>query len=239
MGNNVNRERAINASALKGVSLDDLMNAMTGVETDVPTSALALAADGSIQLGNFTITARGMLVGEGATLDEWQQVGQVISRLNGALQWVIGDWCLSGERKWGKTVEQIAEAFGYKPNSIHQFTWVCRSVDFSIRIETLDFGHHMLVAALENQKLQREWLEYAARQTPVLSVAKMRTLMRGEAEGDPVERLIDAKAARAIKRALSWDVGTVTDEKARARMLKDIEAARRTLDAVEKKVRGE
>lgn len=234
MGNNLARRTAQESSAF-GLNLDQLMDVMTGADAG-QDGGLVLAEDGSIQLGNFTITPRGMVIDERATLEEWQTVGKVIARLQGALQWVIGDWCLSGERKWGRTVEQIADLFGYKPQSIHQFTWVARSIDFSMRIETLSFGHHMLVAGIENEKLKREWLEWAARQTPIPSVATLRKLMAGE--GDPVERLIDAKAAKAVKRVLSWDAGTISDEKRRKQMLKDIEAARAALDAVEKKVRG-
>lgn len=229
MGSSLARQRAQNSNAL-GLNLDQLMDVMTGDAAD----GLVLAEDGSIQLGHYTLTPRGLMVSEGASFEEWQQVGLVLRQLQGSIQWMIGDWVAHGETVWGKTIPQIAEAFGYKVKSVVNFAYVARHVEMSIRMDKpLEFGHHALVAPLP-LKLQREWLEYALRQG--LSVNDMRKALRGGASKTP---LIDAKAAKVVKRVLNWDAGAISDEKARARMLKDIAAARATLDAVEKKVRGE
>jgi hypothetical protein len=109
----------------------------------------------------FTMTPTGLIADEGATFEQWQKVGEVLQKLDASIQWLLGDWLVYGERVWGQTYEQIAEATGYEVTSLRQYAWVARGVDLSIRIDKLSFGHHMLVAGLEPES-QRNWLGRAA-----------------------------------------------------------------------------
>ena len=78
--------------------------------------------------------------------------------MEGALQWWIGDWWNARE-PYGERVEQVKERLNLKIETVRQYAYVAKNV--SIRIETLTFGHHQVVAAFEPEE-QKEWLDRAA-----------------------------------------------------------------------------
>ena len=171
----------------------------------VPT--LALDEQGNIPAGKFTLTPRGLIVTEGATFEEWLEVGGVLRRLDTSLQWLIGDWMNYGERVWGQTYQQVAALTGYTYQTLREYSYVARSVDLSIRIDKLSFAHHQIVASFEPDA-QRQWLDYATAHS--LSIAQMRNAVSGRpptpsAKDDPLGyfhgSLMDfwRKAHKAIK----------------------------------------
>jgi hypothetical protein len=132
---------------------------------------LVYAEDGTIQVGNFTFTSIGLIPGEAATFEEWQQVGGMLQRLDASIQWLIGDWFLCAETKWGQTYEQVAAATGYSEVTLKDYAYVARNVQLSVRTDQLTFGHHKLVTGLEPE-LQRQWLAFAVENK--LSISQMR-----------------------------------------------------------------
>src|SRR5687767_11538908 len=69
----------------------------------------ALLINNQIHIGPFTLTSTGLQIQAGATQDEWSKVGELLFRLEGSIQWLIGDWLAYGEDiKWGD-VKKIAE----------------------------------------------------------------------------------------------------------------------------------
>lgn len=143
----------------------------------VPENALLYQPDGSIQAGHFTLTKTGLIIGDEVTKEEWGELGQVLKGLNQSLQWIIGDWVNYGEKQWRETYDQIAEQTGLDKTTIYDFAYVARSVHFSVRTETLSFGHHKLVAKFD-RKIQRQWLDYAAEKK--LSVNAMRQQIKAQ-----------------------------------------------------------
>lgn len=162
---------------------------------EVNGAALAVAHDGTIQVGAFTFTATGLVVNGQTTLGEWESVGGVLRRLDASIQWLIGDWINYGERQWGKTYEQVAEATGYEVTALRNFAYVANAVDSSLRSDELSFGHHQLVAPMEPE-LQQQWLDYA--RTNGLSISQMRDAIAGKPPA-----LSSGRAGR-VDKTLQW-----------------------------------
>jgi len=200
---------------------------------------LAVAPDGTIQVGKFTLTVCGLIADEEVAFEEWEQLGKVLQRFEASIQWLIGDWMAYGERTWGQTYEQVGEVTGYNVKSLYQYAWVSRNVDFSIRIEKLSFGHHVLVAGLEPQQ-QQQWLEYADAND--LSVSQLRQAMTQNppalSQQEGLDALFSPEIKRRIKRLFGLGVKAGQgDQRAREKALSQIPELRQWLDEVERGLR--
>lgn len=123
--------------------------------------SVARSEDGSITIGNFTLGATGLIVADGATFDEWESIGGVLRRLEGSIQWQIGDWINYGESNWGEKYERALETEEYAYQTLRVYASVAGSIDLLIRNQQLSFAHHRLIAP-DAPELQKLWLEYAA-----------------------------------------------------------------------------
>jgi hypothetical protein len=149
------------------LTLADLTNQMTSDERDkplvedVPTS-LMVAEDGVLAIGGYSLTSIGLKINGDVTYENWETVGALLLRLEGAIQLLIGDWLVQAERQWGQTYEAIAEQTGYAVKSLYQYKWVAENVPFSMRIETLTFTHYTVVAGIDDDSRKMTLLEKAA-----------------------------------------------------------------------------
>jgi hypothetical protein len=139
-------------------------------------------ADGSLQFYGYQLTSVGVETLDGLYENQWRELGQVLASLQSGIQWLIGDWAAHGENvRYGETAD-FAQLLGLKRDTVHDYTYVARNVEFSIRIENLSFAHHQVVAGMEADQ-QRRWLELAAAEG--LSVAKLRRAIKAaQQEGD-------------------------------------------------------
>jgi hypothetical protein len=99
------------------------------IEDEQP-AGLTVASDGTIQIGKFTLTAKGLIADESVVFEEWQQLGELLQRFEASIQWLIGDWMAYGDRHWGQTYEAVAGRLDIR---LGRFT-VCtcgKGVDFS------------------------------------------------------------------------------------------------------------
>lgn len=149
---------------------------LTDSMLDLPLE-VDVATDGSVQVGRFALTPVGLRISGSASEDEWQKLGAMLQRVEGSVQWLIGDWYMYAERQWGRTYEQVAELTGYAEKTLREYASVARRVDLSIRMDKLTFGHHQVVAGMEPE-LQRQWLEWAAREGA--SISQMRKAIDGQ-----------------------------------------------------------
>ncbi len=120
--------------------------------------------NGELQYYGARMTSTGLVIPETATQDDYTQIGRFILSLTGTMQWSLGDWLNYGEnRLWGETYRNVAEEFGYKEKTLRDYAYVCRNVEMSIRIDTLSFAHHQVVAKFhDDPDLQLHWLSQAA-----------------------------------------------------------------------------
>lgn len=140
-----------------------------------------LASDGTINVHNFQLTPSGMIAPEEARFEDWEQVGHLLFRLEGSIQWLVGDWLLYGEQvKWGET-DEIAKALGRETQTLYHYKSICLAFEFCRRRQNLTFGHHEGVRRLSHEDQERA-LDYAEQEG--LSVAAFRKWLKGPTPDD-------------------------------------------------------
>lgn len=139
------------------------------------------ADEKQVRVGHFVVSRTGLVIDAEVTQEEWRAFYDNLQRTRQALQWIIGDWMLYGvERGWATTYEAMAKLTGLQERTIRDYTYICRHVQPSIRIDSLKFAHHQLVVAFANDELKTKWLTFAAEHR--LSVRQFRSLIMQQAE---------------------------------------------------------
>jgi N6-adenosine-specific RNA methylase IME4 len=108
---------------------------------------------------------------EGLPFERWEEVGVTLRQIERSAMFWIGDWVNFGERKYGETYAQAAEATDYEVKTLQNAAWVCSRIESSRRREDLTWGHHAEVASLPPGE-QARWLREAANNS--LSVMRLR-----------------------------------------------------------------
>jgi len=115
----------------------------------------------SLTVGDFSASSVGLNAKNGVVFEVWYEYGRGLKRVEGALQWIIGDWLNYGESHYGEMYTQAMELW---PEAEYQtlanYKWVSSKIQFSTRVENLSWTHHRYIAALapEDQKM---WLDHA------------------------------------------------------------------------------
>lgn len=101
-------------------------------------------------LFHFRLTRTGLRPAEGRapTRREWEQLGEYLSWMHGAIDWLIGDWVAYGEAHFGEKAAQAIDATGWDLDTIKQKTRVSLQVPPSQREAALSWSHHREVADL-------------------------------------------------------------------------------------------
>jgi hypothetical protein len=151
------------------------------VDKAVQSGLIQVDEQGHWYFEDYRIAPTGLHIPENTTLESYEAFGRFILDVGSRIQWLIGDWIAYGDQfQWGETYSQIADEFGYEVKTLYDYAYVCSNVQFSVRTEKLSFGHHKLVAALD-EDVQRQWLQQAlvGEDGKRWSVARMRREMRG------------------------------------------------------------
>lgn len=90
----------------------------------------------------------GLIFNNGASFEEWLDIGDKLRAVEGALQWWIGDWMNYGEKHYGETYAQAIEATGYEYNTLANQKYVAERFEFPRRRGNLPWSHHAEVAYL-------------------------------------------------------------------------------------------
>ncbi len=156
------------------------------------STAIAIPTDGTgvLQLGLFSLNATGLLVSGDPSYDEWEKCGSFIQRVEGAVQFWIGDWLNYGEKAYG---EKYAQAVSEQQQGAWEnYAWVANAIETSIRIEDLTWSHHLQVAKFsDTPEIQRELLQEAAAKQ--LSVSDFKALIRARVHGDKIAAIAAGK----------------------------------------------
>lgn len=199
--------------------------------------AQIVGEDGSMTIGGYTLTSRG-LIAENASFDDWEQVGTVLFALEGSIQLLIGDWLVEAEREWGTTYKEIAEQTGYNPKSLHTYRWVCENVPFSMRMENLTISHYQVVAGLDDAARKADLLRQASKGG--WSVKRLREALNPPAlpEESPPEQLslfdlLDKTTVKGWWLERRIERAGKGDENARLELLGKAAMLRRLADALE------
>jgi N6-adenosine-specific RNA methylase IME4 len=121
---------------------------------------------------NFGLSVPGKLtptaweLPKGLSEDQWVIAGVCLQRIEGAVQWWLGDWWTFGEHKYGARKALFEEGGALASMNFQQvanYGWVANKVPTSVRTEVLYWQHHAHVAALPPPQ-QRKWLALAVKE---------------------------------------------------------------------------
>ena len=120
----------------------------------------------AISAGPFTATPEGLVIQEGQTIpyELWAEYGKGLRRVEGAIQWVIGDWLRFGEFNYGEKYSQATALWPEESESrLKSYQWVANiypSTDERFRRRNLSFTHFEFAAAVE-EPLRSQLLDAA------------------------------------------------------------------------------
>jgi hypothetical protein len=96
--------------------------------------------------------------------DAWRERGEKLSFDAADHQWALGDWIVEGDELRGAASLTRSQCFkhgvynfaadvtGLSVATIKDYAYVARSVPEEMRVKTLSFGHHKLIAGLEREQ---------------------------------------------------------------------------------------
>lgn len=147
----------------------------------------------AIQDPKFTITPTGIEFHEELSFDEWHLLGQKLTPIGKSIGFMIGDWINFGENAYGEKYKEALAKTGIPYQTLANYAYVARKVDFSCRQENLGFEHHATVAKLKTDEDKKHWLNMAEKHD--LSVRRLRKSINfgrlateEEVQGDPADR---------------------------------------------------
>lgn len=126
------------------------------------------------------ISSVGLSLGDSLTREQWNEVGQQLSRCGGALQWWVGDWLNYGEKQYGEIKDSV-ESLGFKYSTATTWAWVAREIEPSRRLESLSWSHHHAAASHPDKKERRNLLATKTedgKEVPKYTVKEIRDAVR-------------------------------------------------------------
>lgn len=140
-----------------------------------------------VQIGSLTDSVRisetELVVVQDLSFDQWSRLMEVLSKMDTAFQFALGDALNYGEKRYGERYTQAIDCTGREYQSLANYAWVSKSVPPEVRVSGLSWTHHRIVARLEPSEqavlLQRaaaeQWTASALQETvsgkPVVSKA--------------------------------------------------------------------
>lgn len=141
----------------------------------------------------FTITPTGLQFHQELSYDEWDDLGKKLAPIGKSIGFIIGDWINFGETTYGDKYKEALAATGIAYQTLANYSYVARKVEFSLRKENLDWYQHATVAKLKTPEEKQHWLEMAEKHN--LSVRRLRKSInfgrlatQEEVQGDPADR---------------------------------------------------
>lgn len=95
---------------------------------------------------SFVLTPVGLFIDGNPTLEEWETVGVSLRAFERASRWLVGDWVMQGEYRYGEKYAQAMEATEYSKQGLADIVWVCRQYPVDQRRADLSFEHHRIMA---------------------------------------------------------------------------------------------
>jgi len=137
----------------------------------------------TLQLGAFTLAKTGLVVAGTPTIDEWQDCGRVLQRIEGAVQFWIGDWVNYGAHAYHEKYDAVVDDLGLDRQTVKNYAYVAQNVPSSLRRDDVLFSVHKELAPLPLKQQARILLIAAAEH---LTVRDVKELIRSDAHGAKV-----------------------------------------------------
>lgn len=130
------------------------------------------------------ITPSGLTLPDDLDLEGWTTIGAQLAAAEKAVQWCVGDWWAFGEHRYGEA-QETATALGISSETLRGYAYTAKAVDPVRRNTDLSYGHHRIVAPLEDDDQDR-FLTQAAESD--WSIAELTRQVRAEtADREPGE----------------------------------------------------
>lgn len=131
-----------------------------------PENAIVVRQDGlSKHYKKFELRDTQLVIPDETNETDWVEIGILLMRMQGTIQWLLGDWLVYGQsNNWenGSGYARMKELFGYEIESLWSYASVCRKVPALTRVKELSFSHHRAVTKFaDNPEKQQAWLERA------------------------------------------------------------------------------
>lgn len=158
------------------------------------------------------VTPLGLYLRPDLPIDEWEDIGENLGRVDSALQWAIGDWMLYGEATYGEPkANEVALRLGYAPGTIHNYKSVAKRIPQDLRREDLWYSHHVVVAKLyERPDRQQKYLRRAAEEK--WSVRTLDVIVTQEEEDLAVAAGVDNPNLHDVVKIADREVPEAEDE---------------------------
>jgi N6-adenosine-specific RNA methylase IME4 len=130
------------------------------------------------------------------TFRDWQNIGEQLERVEGAVLWWWGDWLRYDDGSYGTMYEEAMDKTGAKYQRLANAKWVAESIEFSTRVENVSWSHHRLVAALDKEE-QARWLARAEKNK--WSVKDLKHHITKQKRDDKHRSIAGAAVASSVK----------------------------------------
>ncbi len=99
-----------------------------------------------VSTDKFEAHELGLVIKGKPTVSDWVEYGKKLRRVETSLNWIIGDYLVYGEFKYGEKYAQILDES--MMNSWKVYHWVAKHVAPERREKKLSWTHHRLIASL-------------------------------------------------------------------------------------------
>ena len=180
-------------------------------------SSIIRHEDGGLEINSIKVHRVGLeFVGDISEVD-WQVFGDTLVQFDTAYQWIIGDYLAYGmDNNYGKVAE-FAELLGKSEQTVTNWVYISRHVEFYRRRENLSHAHHETVSSLPDED-QQKWLKLAEQgngkegdEHRIWSVKKLREEIandRGdklpESTSEPLYKKWDEQSEERLTKLLSY-----------------------------------
>jgi hypothetical protein len=123
------------------------------------------------------------------TIRTWEHLGRQLLAFSDSSAWWTADWLAYGELAFQDRYREAVRRTSLSYQTLRNYVWVARRFELSRRRDTLSFGHHSEVAALDRPE-QDFWLRKAE------ELGWSRNQLRSEVRTSLRERGADADMAR-------------------------------------------
>ncbi|HUA28991.1 MAG TPA: LmbU family transcriptional regulator [Streptosporangiaceae bacterium] len=133
---------------------------MTSQQHEVSSSRRSLAGTVLKISSPVVLRSNGLLFARRPSLQSWNAIGEQLIAVADSSTWWIADWLAFGESTFKDRYLEAAKKTQLNYQTLRNYTWVARRFELSRRRDSLTFGHHAEVAALDPPE-QDYWLRKA------------------------------------------------------------------------------
>ena len=143
------------------------------------------------------------------TFDDWSNLGRRLCASSRVINWLIGDWLIEGSERFGDKARDEAKTIFF--SDVDRFAPIvdtCRRFPEPKRHQSLTFGHHLAVMAIEDDDQAEQLLTRA--ETDRLTTAALKAEVKVIRSQDRLPLMDDDPVDTAMRRiAQAWNLASM------------------------------